>query len=392
MTSSLLLMLVACNAAFAHTQVPATMTHVVSRGKPCTSPFACIEAVTVKTPKPSLGEVLVRMTSASVNPSDLDTEEKVGALQGTLGVDFAGVVVELGPGTRRLKVGDLVWGVTVGSYATYVVAIEAVTGVVPPGLNASVAGTVPEVATTSLQCLQKMGAPWPRERNVTVVITSGTGGTGFIGVQLAKALGAGHIITSTSGAANIAFAKSLGADQVFDYEVQDIFDAGALPDNSVDLVYDNYGAKGTADKAMPKIRPGGVFLLLPGGENGALSKHPKPGVKQINFGLMNFVVERKDVDMLAKLYEGGLWNPYVDPRSPFHLSEVAQAFSLSATGSAVPEGSAGTPGVVSCLQEHVMELGAARPKHAVATHTRRAHRHHTRCTPLNSTVLQLVSM
>ena len=52
------------------------------------------------------------------------------------------------------------------------------------------------------------------------------------------------------------------------------------------MVYDNYGAKGTADKAMPKIKPGGVYLLLPGGEDGALSKHPKIGVKQINFGLM----------------------------------------------------------------------------------------------------------
>ncbi len=56
-------------------------------------------------------------------------------------------------------------------------------------------------------------------------------------MQLAKALGAGTVITSTSGAANLAFAKSLGADRVFDYKVLDIFDPGALPDNSVDVVY-----------------------------------------------------------------------------------------------------------------------------------------------------------
>ena len=116
---------------------------------------------------------------------------------------------------------------------------------------------------------------------------SGTGGTGFIGVQLAKALGAGTVITSTSGAADIAFAKSLGADRVFDYKVLDIFAPGALPDNSVDVVYlpnisldpacpatfpikthmpgsryDNYGAAGTADKAMSKIKPGGVCELF----------------------------------------------------------------------------------------------------------------------------------
>ena len=59
----------------------------------------------------------------------------------------------------------------------------------------------------------------------------------------------------------LAFAKSLGADRVFDYKVLDIFDPGALPDNSVDVVYDNYGAAVTADKAMSKIKPGGVCEL-----------------------------------------------------------------------------------------------------------------------------------
>ena len=53
-------------------------------------------------------------------------------------------------------------------------------------------------------------------------------------MQLARSLGAGQIITSTSGESNIAFAKSLGADRVFDYKVQDIFDADALPDNSIE--------------------------------------------------------------------------------------------------------------------------------------------------------------
>ena len=76
-------------------------------------------------------------------------------------------------------------------------------------------------------------------------------------------------------------------------------------------------------------------LLLPGGEHGALSKHPKPGVKQINFGLMDFAVERTDVDMMAKLFEAGLWRPHVDPRSPFTLEQVGQAFSLSSTGTVV---------------------------------------------------------
>ena len=160
--------------------LPANMKHVVAKGlEPCKAPpFSCVQAVSTRTPTPALGEVLVRLTSSSVNPSDLDMEEQVGRLEGTLGVDFAGTVVEIGPGVKRLKVGDLVWGVTKGAYAEYVIAVELVTGLVPVGLNLSVAGTIPEVGATSLQCLQRLGAPWDAKRNITVVVTSGTGGTG----------------------------------------------------------------------------------------------------------------------------------------------------------------------------------------------------------------------
>jgi D-arabinose 1-dehydrogenase-like Zn-dependent alcohol dehydrogenase len=164
---------------------PATMKHVIAKGlKPCKAPpFSCVQAVSTNTPKPALGEVLVRLTSSSVNPSDLDMEEQVGRLEGTLGVDFAGTVVEIGSGVKRLKVGDSVWGVTKGAYAEYVIAVELVTGVVPVGLNISVAGTIPEVGATSLQALQRLGAPWDAKRNITVVITSGTGGTGEVTVH-----------------------------------------------------------------------------------------------------------------------------------------------------------------------------------------------------------------
>lgn len=61
--------------------------------------------------------------------------------------------------------------------------------------------------------------------------------------------------------------------------------------DTVDIVYDNYGAEGTADKAMHAVREGGVYLLMPHGE--CYSKHtqgppclsakPKAGVRQVNY-------------------------------------------------------------------------------------------------------------
>eukprot|EP01065_Artemidia_motanka_P010490 TRINITY_DN1556_c1_g1_i1.p1 TRINITY_DN1556_c1_g1~~TRINITY_DN1556_c1_g1_i1.p1 ORF type:complete len:359 (+),score=134.11 TRINITY_DN1556_c1_g1_i1:94-1077(+) len=315
--------------------VPSEMRAVRVKGLfGCGPPFDCITVKTIRTPKPSSGHVLVRMNGSSVNPVDVDLLKDLGAIDGTLGSDLAGTVVECN-GCTRLKVGDEVWAdaageVGGGAYADYVVVTEKQTGLKPTNLNMTQAGSMPLVGMTSLQCLKKAGAPWDAKRNLTVVITSGSGGTGFIGVQLARVYGAGTIVTATTGADNIALVKSLGADVVTDFKKINIFDA--LANNSVDVVYDNYGAVGSADRAMPKMKDGSVYVLLPGGQKGALSKHPKPGVTQINFGLTKGG-DHTDLDELKGLFEAGKIRPHV--MQSFDLAHVSEAYSLSASGTVV---------------------------------------------------------
>eukprot|EP00947_MAST-08B_sp_MAST-8B-sp1_P002032 g2032.t1 len=298
--------------------------------------FGCIEAVQVKTPRALPGTVLVRVNQSSVNPSDVDlVVGRAAKLVGTLGADFSGTVVEVGLLCSGFKVGDLVWGVTKGAYAEYQIAVCHITGKLPPSSGSHeesnilrAVGTLPEVGMTSAEALKKAGAPWDRAKNLTVVVTSGSGGTGFVGIQLAKAYGAGTVVTATSGAANEAFVKRLGADIVVDYKASDVF--SALGNDTVDIVYDNYGAPGTADRAMPKLRAGGTFIFLPG-KNGALSKHPKPGVRQINYGLM--VPSKDTLDELLALYLNKSLVPHVEHAYP--LSNVSGAFAESSSGHVV---------------------------------------------------------
>jgi len=186
---------------------------------------------------------------------------------------------------------------------------------------------MPCVAVTSLECLRSTGAPWANRTNVTVAITSGQGGTGFIGIQLAKALTAAHVITAASGD-GIAFVKSMGADWVIDYAKQEMFDA--LPDNSVDIVYDNYGAKGTADKAMHAIRTGGVYLVMDTGGGGTISKHPKAGVTQIAFGLADLSDHTKGLDILKSLFEAGKLHTHT--QASYNLTGVTTAFNVDTSG------------------------------------------------------------
>ena len=71
--------------------------------------------------------------------------------------------------------------------------------------------------------------------------------------------------------------KSLGATEVVDYSVEEVW--GAVADNSVDVVYNNYNGKGNADMAMRKLKPGGFYIAI----IGPLSSRPKPGVVQKSF-------------------------------------------------------------------------------------------------------------
>lgn len=311
-------------------QLPITMLAAKDTGSPpCAKPnFTCVHTETIPVPKPSLGEALVRVNVSSVNPSDVDiVEGKFGRLFGTLGVDFAGTVAAVGPLCHKLSVGDAVWGVAKGAYAEYATVICGVVSKLGD-VDPSRVGTLPEVSLTSAEALKKAGAPWDPTHNVTVLITSGSGGTGFVGVQLAKAYGASTVITATGGSANVAFLKSIGADIVVDYHEHDVF--SIVANNSVDVVYDNYGAPGTADKAMPGLKPGGTFVFLPG-KGGALSKHPKEGVKQVNFGLM--LPSAKLLDEMLEFYKAGRLKEHVGGTYP--LTNVSGAFAESSAGHVV---------------------------------------------------------
>jgi NADPH:quinone reductase-like Zn-dependent oxidoreductase len=160
-----------------------------------------------------------------------------------------------------------------------------------------------------------------------VFITSGAGGTGHVAIQIAKAWGA--TVTAVGGTADAYFMLRLGADKVVDYQAQSNIFAG-IPQNSIDIVYDNFGAPGTADLAMPVLKPSGTFIFLPG-KGGAISAAPKQGVRQIDYGLLN-PGDHSDLDALSALVENGQLKPHV--QTTFSIDgEIPAAFKVSQAGS-----------------------------------------------------------
>merc|ERR1711879_1139126 len=148
-------------------------------GTPCSGPgWACLAVNSnAPVPKPGKGQALVEVLGAGLNPLNVDLVEPIcksfppGAFfkcsNGTIGGEGAGVVAAIGEGCAGIKRGDMVWGVMTGAFAEYALGTCGLMSEKPKSLSFVDAGTIPVVGLTSLECLQKTGAPWKSSDNIT---------------------------------------------------------------------------------------------------------------------------------------------------------------------------------------------------------------------------------
>jgi NADPH:quinone reductase-like Zn-dependent oxidoreductase len=195
----------------------------------------------VPTPTPAAGQVLLRIAATSVNLSDWETLRgspayaRLGGLRTparrTLGSDVAGWVEALGDGVTRFRPGDEVYGDNLalkGGFAEYAVAAESSLAYKPAALTFEEASTIPQAGAIAIQGTDG-AAPGTR-----VLINGAGGGSGSVAIQLAKRLGA-HV-TGVDNAAKLPFMRSLGADEVIDYQREDFTRSEEPYDLILDLV------------------------------------------------------------------------------------------------------------------------------------------------------------
>ncbi len=170
-----------------------------------------------------------------------------------LGSEFAGEVEAVGSAVTRFKPGDPVFGylgMRMGAYAEYFCIPE--NGVVankPKNMTYEEAAVVPYGATMALNLLRKANIQ-PGQK---VLINGASGGIGSAAVQIAKHCGAE--VTGVCGTPRLAFVKSLGADHVIDYTVEDFTKNG----ETYDLVFDILGKCAFA-RCKNSVKPNGILL------------------------------------------------------------------------------------------------------------------------------------
>mmetsp|Transcript_100727 Transcript_100727/g.260206 ORF Transcript_100727/g.260206 Transcript_100727/m.260206 type:complete len:400 (-) Transcript_100727:72-1271(-) len=284
-----------------------------------------IQVVTRPRPQAGLGMALVKVAYSAVNPVNwklLLHNMPLVLYPQAMGNDFAGTVEEVGAGCD-LPVGAEVWGMTTGAYSEYVLASCPIVGRKPSNLGMLQSGVMPLVALTGLEALQWAGAPWTD--GPTVLVLGGSGGTGSVALQLAKAMGAARVITTCSPS-NFDYVRSLGADQVIDYHTQNWWEV--IPFGVVNVIYDCVCELGTGDHAYQILADGGRFVTIQNSPlAGAASVAKRPSVHQHSFLLSQ--TGRDQLDILKEIAEAGHLNVTID--SVFGLTSVPSAFNASMT-------------------------------------------------------------
>ena len=268
-------------------------------------------------------EVLVEVKAISVNPVDYKVranEDVITMICGEerpviLGWDISGTVVSTGDKVTKFKIGDTVFGMvnfpgSGNAYAEFVASPEDHLAKMASNVSFVEAAATTLAALTALQVLETRV-----KKDDKVLIHAGSGGVGHFAIQIAKALGA-YVIT-TSSAKNENFVMSLGADEHIDYRSQAFEEVAS----NIDLVLDPMGGE-VLLKSLQVVKEGGSIICL-------LANHvtqevlKKAEIRHINVSPLLVQSNGKDMNTLEGLLESGKLKPHVSKTFPF--SDMAKA-------------------------------------------------------------------
>lgn len=279
----------------------------------------------------SATDVLISIKAAAINPVDY----KVGKtlLGPVVGLDFAGVVMQVGSGVRHVSVGDNVYGTAAGSLAEYVVADAGRVSKKPSSLSFEQAAAMPTAYLTGLQALRAGGI----SNRSKVLVIGASGGCGTAGVQISRALGAKEIVGVCSGR-NVEMVRAQGADRVIDYTMQRLEDERA----EYDVVYDTATSSGAGED----YRDTAMAVLAPpqeGRRSQYVCINGKPmvwlryflGWQELDTQLVLTDANTNDLDLLSRMADGSApfgttkkLLPVIFQVLPFEPSAIDDGFAL----------------------------------------------------------------
>lgn len=238
-----------------HVRMTQTMTALLPDGKGALAP--------TDTPAPALrpGEVMLEVEAAGINRADLSQlaghYPPPAGESSILGLEAAGLVVELGPGVEAGQGLAACALLTGGGYAERVAVPASMLIEVPHGWSFAEAAAFPETALTAYLNLFLEARLRAGER---VLIHGGASGVGTAAIKQAKLAGA-TVVTTAGGAEKVAVCRRLGADLALDRHGEPFAEAIARELGEVDVILDMVG-ESYFDSNLGLLATGGRMVSI----------------------------------------------------------------------------------------------------------------------------------
>lgn len=302
--------------------------------------------------QPGAHDVLVRVRAVSLNRRDVYVRlgQYPGPKPATLVPlsDGAGEVVAIGKDVKRFRKGDRVAGIFFqkwlegrpkpeymaaalgggvdGMLSEYVTLDENGLVKIPKYLSFEEAATLPCAGVTVWNALVTRGRTQPGD----FVLLQGTGGVSVLGLQLAKALGARPVITSSSDE-KLERAKALGAFAVINYRTTPEWEKAVIAATGGVQQALEVGGKDTLGRTLASLAPGGHVALIGGltSFGGDIPALALMGTNSTASGI--YVGSRADFEALNAFLEKHPVKPAID--KVFSFEDTPKAYEYMDSGS-----------------------------------------------------------
>ena len=220
----------------------------------------------VAIPEPQTGEVLVKVSAAGVNYSDIlrrrNTYFMPTPLPYVLGSEAVGTIVKQGEGVadQPFAIGSKVLAMlpSGGGYSEYVCAPAQYCVPLPPNVDDKQATAIFVQGSTAHLLMHQVA---PSVSGKTILVHAAAGGVGSLLVQLGKLAGA-KVIAASSSPEKLEVAKSLGADLGIDYTqpnwTQTLVEMNG--GEQVEVIFEMVGGK-IFEECIEALKPGGSIIV-----------------------------------------------------------------------------------------------------------------------------------
>lgn len=222
----------------------------------------------IEIPRIKEDELLVKVHATGLNPSDYQTAEFLQEqnINMVLGLDVVGEIVEIGASANTsFKVGERVMFLREisnphGGLAQYATTPAANAIKLPDNVSDEDAATLPGAGMTAYHVMMQRFHLYP---NRNILIQAGAGGVGSFAIQIAKTHGLK--VSTTVKHDDIHYVTSLGADNVINYQDDDIWrHVNHLTDNhGFDYIVSSIGSE-AATKDLKILANNGELACLQG--------------------------------------------------------------------------------------------------------------------------------